>query len=252
MTNNPIMPDLWTNSPLYADLYQSDQQIRTVCDLLELSSAASMADIGCGNGAFTVHAATQFPDCSFHAFDCLSSAVGETRKRAASAGLKNLRAEKALAVDLPLQDHSVDRILMRNVLHHLDSLDVAMAEVSRILAPGGLVLLETPSNPGDSTFGEFISDIFMLMDSSHRRTFHIPQAIADVMVHHGITAAQPDCWPCPYLVNSGQIDLIRRRNAEDRLSLDESCKNGAAIQLMITRIIGRKEDKKTRFCGVRP
>ena len=97
-------------------------------------SAASLVDIGCGNGVFAVAAASQFPDCAVLALDSLSSAVEETKRRASLADCKNLRAEVASADVLPIPDSSADRILMRNVAHHLSSLDAALAEVKELRA----------------------------------------------------------------------------------------------------------------------
>jgi SAM-dependent methyltransferase len=242
MTENTEIPDLWTDSKYYADLYQNDDQIRAVCKLLELPSATSLVDIGCGNGVFAVAAASQFPDCAVLALDSLSSAVEETKRRASLADCKNLRAEVASADVLPIPDSSADRILMRNVAHHLGSLDAALAEVSRVLSPGGVFLLEAPCNPGDSALAELISDIHMLMDNSHRRTYHCPEAVAACMQTHGITPSEPECWPYSFPVDSDQISLIKSRNAAACLSLDESCKGKAAIQFTLTRIIGKKRE----------
>ncbi len=78
MTEHTNIPDLWTDSEGYANQYQNKDQVRDVCDLLELPSATTMLDIGCGNGVFAVAAASQFPNCRVVAFDSLSSAIEDT------------------------------------------------------------------------------------------------------------------------------------------------------------------------------
>ncbi len=240
MTENTNIPDLWTDSDSYADQYQNNAQVREACALLELPSAGSLVDVGCGNGVFSIAVARQFPECSVLACDSLSSAIVETRRRASLAGRDNLRAEVASANELPLSESSVDRVLIRNVLHHLSSIDQTLTEISRVLAPSGLLLLETPCNPGDAAFGDLISDVHMLMDGSHRRTYHAPGAIAACLGRHGIAASDPVCWPYSFPVETDQVDLIKSRGAAERLSLDESADDGASIQLTLTRIIGRK------------
>lgn len=242
MTENTNIPDLWTDSEFYADQYQNDAQIREVCQILKLSSATAMVDIGCGNGVFSVAAASRFPDCAVVALDSLSSAVEETERRASSAQCVDLRAQVASADALPIPDSSVDRVLMRNVVHHLASLDQALAEVSRVLLPAGLLVIEGPCNPSDATLAELISDIHMLMDNSHRRTYHSPKAIGVTMETHGITPSEPEYWAYSFPVNSAQIELIKSRKADEMLSLDESIKGKASIQLTLTRIIGRKRE----------
>ena len=242
MTKNTDIPDLWTDSGSYADLYQNDDQIHEVCHLLDLSSASSMADIGCGNGIFSIAAARQFPDCEIVAFDSLCTAVEETKRRASAAQCPNLQAQVASADALPLPDSSVDRVLIRNVLHHVSSIDQTMAEVARVLSPAGLLLLETPCNPGDSTLSNLISDIHMLMDDSHRRTYHSPKAIVTSMVTYGIDASEPKCWPYSFPVDDDQIELIKSSDAAECLSLEESSEGKSSIQLTLTRIIGKRKE----------
>lgn len=211
MTENGDISDFWTCSACYADLYQTDEQVREVIKLLELGSATLLIDIGCGNGAFAVSAASQYPSCSIVAVDCLSSAVTECQRRASAVCCKNLRAEVASADELPLADLSADRVLIRNVLHHVDSIDSTFAEISRVLRPGGMVLLETPCNTGDREFGELISDIHMLMDDSHRRSYHGVEDIMASLKKHGITGSLPMYQPYTFPVGANQVDLIRSR-----------------------------------------
>lgn len=237
---NTDISDLWTTSSYYADLYQKDEQIREVIQLLHLRSANSLIDIGCGNGIFAIAAATQFPNCSVLAIDSLSSAIEEIRKRAGSVHNIRFRAEVASADSLPLPDLSVDRILFRNTLHHVASIDNVFAEISRVLQPSGLLVLEAPCNSGDDALSTLISDIHMLMDSSHRRTYHSPKEISACLEKCGIRAFTPRCWSYTFPVHAEQIELIKSHGAQELLSLDETGDEGPSIQLVLTRIIGRK------------
>jgi SAM-dependent methyltransferase len=49
--------------------------------------------------------------------------------------------------DCPLADESVDAIILLNVLEHIEADNQAMAQVKRILKPGGVVILEVPAGP---------------------------------------------------------------------------------------------------------
>ncbi len=71
------MSDLWTKADEYSRAYQQDEQIGTVLDLLELSPATGLIDLGCGNGAFAVEAARRHPECRVWACDVLPGAVDE-------------------------------------------------------------------------------------------------------------------------------------------------------------------------------
>lgn len=50
----------------------------------------------------------------------------------------------ATATSLPLKDCSVDTVIMFDVLEHIASSSMALSEVSRVLRPGGKVLVQIP------------------------------------------------------------------------------------------------------------
>ena len=50
----------------------------------------------------------------------------------------------ATATSLPLKDCSVDTVIMFDVLEHITSSSMALSEVSRVLKPGGKVLVQIP------------------------------------------------------------------------------------------------------------
>jgi SAM-dependent methyltransferase len=62
---------------------------------------------------------------------------------------------------LPFRDQTVSEAFALNVLEHLEDLPAAMAEVWRVLAPGGLCHVEVPYFAGVSAFA----------DPTHRRWF---------------------------------------------------------------------------------
>jgi SAM-dependent methyltransferase len=65
------------------------------------------------------------------------------------------------APHLPFQSETVDHAYALNVLEHLDDLAGAMAEVHRVLAPGGRLTVEVPYFTSPSAFA----------DPTHRRWF---------------------------------------------------------------------------------
>jgi len=49
------------------------------------------------------------------------------------------------AADLPFEDDTFDLIFSSNVLEHVEQLDVAFAEMKRVLAPGGIMIHSMPT-----------------------------------------------------------------------------------------------------------
>jgi SAM-dependent methyltransferase len=63
---------------------------------------------------------------------------------AAERGLAVMRAD---ATDLPVADHSLDLVVAFDVLEHIPDHDRAVAEVRRVLRPGGRFLVAVPADP---------------------------------------------------------------------------------------------------------
>ncbi len=53
--------------------------------------------------------------------------------------------------DIPLRDDSVDLMVCYHVLEHIPDDRAAMREMARVLAPGGLALVQVPFRPGTVT-----------------------------------------------------------------------------------------------------
>ena len=228
---------------------QSDEQIREIVDILDLSTAKGLVDVGCGNGAFAVAAALRHPDCSVWGFDPLESAVSECRRRAAEAGVTNLKMDVASANCLPLDDSCVDRVLIRNVLHHVASADAAFTELARVLKTDGIVLLEAPCNVSDEALGVLISDIHMLRDDSHRRTYHHPDVICSELSTHGIFVKSVTTRPYTHIVKDNEVTLITDHEAGELLCLREESDGRRSIQLNIVRVIGKKKTHNKTDAG---
>jgi ubiquinone/menaquinone biosynthesis C-methylase UbiE len=75
--------------------------------------------------------------------DISAEAVGHAR--AAYAGVANLDFVAAPCTQLPLADASVDVVVSFETLEHIAEHDAFLAEVARVLAPGGLLLMSSPN-----------------------------------------------------------------------------------------------------------
>jgi len=238
--NNIQITDTWTHNLDYANRYQTPAQISDVIDSLKLSEARTFLDIGCGNGAFSMAAAVKFPSCQIFAVDPLDSAVEECQKRFSQAALTNLSVKQALSENLPFQDNSIERVLMRNLIHHLRDVTLALKEASRILAPGGLLIIEAPCNVGDLMLGLLINDIYWLMDDSHRRTYYHPEQITSILRQYGVNTRSTTLWKCSSKMSSQAVSLIKKQQMESQLQLQLNKDGQWLIKLNFMRIILQK------------
>ena len=104
-----------------------------------LPSAGTMLDVGCGSGQTMDWMLGRYP-----AWRAVGLDVAEDGLRAAHAA--GLAVSRASALRLPHPDASVDLVITLDVLQHLpleggDA--VALAEMRRVLRPGGHLLLRT-------------------------------------------------------------------------------------------------------------
>ena len=230
--------DIWTNS----QEYRAEQvpEIHDILRLLDLKHASSLVDMGCGNGAFAIAAARAHPNCRVWAFDALESAVAECRIAAADLPPDQFHTGVASAQSLPLEDASADRLLCRAVLHHVRDASAVYAEMARLLKPGGLLLLQAPCNYWQKPFGALISDLYMIMDDSHRRTYHQPGEIITGLSHAGFAMESAQCWTYLHSVDAPQMDLIHRHSAQERLHLRQTSAGEWVVDLYWVRVIARR------------
>lgn len=107
-----------------------------------------VVDIGCGYGTFAVPAAMRVGG-TVHAIDIDPAMVERTRKRASAAGLDNVRCDVRDFVDqgTGLSVASIDYATLFNLLH-LEDPEALLAEVFRVLNPGGrLAVMHWRHNP---------------------------------------------------------------------------------------------------------
>ncbi len=103
-----------------------------------------LADIGTGTGVALLRLASHpaLAQWRFVGLDLDPSMLAECQPRIARLGWGD-RIELRLgdALDLPFADGSVDRVVSRATLHHLADKPRALAEMARVLRPGGIGVL---------------------------------------------------------------------------------------------------------------
>jgi SAM-dependent methyltransferase len=104
-----------------------------------LDGPAVILDVGCGDGSALAVAGGRNPAHRFAGVDWSGGAL----RRAQALGLTVLRG--SIDPRLPLVDGAVDVVIMSELIEHLVDPDGAVAEVRRVLRPGGSLLLSTPN-----------------------------------------------------------------------------------------------------------
>ena len=99
-------------------------------------------DVGCGAGIDTLLAARAVGAAGcVHALDMTPAMLERTRHHAALAGATNLELHEGLMEALPFADGSVDVVVSNGVLNLSTRKSRALAEMHRVLRPGGRIAL---------------------------------------------------------------------------------------------------------------
>jgi ubiquinone/menaquinone biosynthesis C-methylase UbiE len=131
----------------YADLAPAREQKRQATDALELQPGERVLDVGCGTGV-DLAAMTQRVAPGGEVVGIDSSAFAVERAEARLEGI-SASAIVADAHALPFRDDTFDACRADRTLQHLAQPDVALAEIARVLRPGGrLVVLEVLTELG--------------------------------------------------------------------------------------------------------
>jgi SAM-dependent methyltransferase len=175
-----------------------------------------LADLGCGMGTFTLEAAVR--GAFAVGVDPASAALRAARlvadAEAAGHGAVFVRGDAAA---LPLADGIADVVLAADLTEHLDDVTLArvLREASRVLRPGGRLLLYTPDR--QHVF-ERLRDIGVLRQDPSHIGLRSGRELASAVASAGFTVTTlrwlPSHLPGLDLAErafAGRVPLLRRR-----------------------------------------
>jgi SAM-dependent methyltransferase len=113
----------------------------TVVSLLDLAGDETVVDYGAGTGIYTVALAAALPRGRLIAVEALSELAEALRARLTPELAARVEVVVTAANDVPAPDGLAERVVMVDVLHHLYDQPAALAQVTRLLRPGGLFVV---------------------------------------------------------------------------------------------------------------
>lgn len=139
------------NAPGVRDYYSADSWAERTQDLLDrerialkllsadLRPSASVLDVGCGTGIFLDRLRKLEPGADLHGVDFSHYQV----EHSVNPSLKLRQAN--LAEGIPHDGESFDVVYAAEIIEHLHDPDFFLAEIHRVLKPGGVLVLSTPN-----------------------------------------------------------------------------------------------------------
>ncbi len=110
---------------------------RTILRLVRPAPGATLLDVGCGDGSWTLEVASRTEARHVIGLDGSPALISAATERGIDAQLTEL------AQKWPLPDRSVDIVHSNQVIEHLSDTDHFFREIRRVLKPGGYAIIST-------------------------------------------------------------------------------------------------------------
>ncbi|TVT82327.1 class I SAM-dependent methyltransferase [Acinetobacter colistiniresistens] len=141
--------------------------------LIQSSQLKKVLDLGCGGGHISYQIAA-FAD-QVTAYDLTPSMVELVAEQAKQKGFDNITVQQGAAESLPFADQSFDCVMTRYSAHHWQNVAQAMAEIHRVLAPQGKVIIVDILGHSNPVMDTFFQTIETIRDPSHVRNYSLQE-----------------------------------------------------------------------------
>ncbi len=117
-------------------------------------------DVGCGTGELTRRLARRYPGAEVVGLDFTAAMLREAVRRTGRDGRPGVAYGRGTTVRLPFADASFDLVSNAFLIRNLVDLDLAFAEMRRVLRPGGTLLVLEITEPASPAFGRIFHAYF--------------------------------------------------------------------------------------------
>ncbi|HKA45107.1 MAG TPA: methyltransferase domain-containing protein [Burkholderiales bacterium] len=150
-----------------AALFNDQTVLARIRDAARVTRDSRVLDVACGPGIVVEALAPGAGEVV--ACDITPEMLEQTRRRCRAAGLANVRCIPGCAEDLPFEDSAFDAVVTRSALHHFPDPARALREMSRVLRPGGRVVIVDVMASEDAEQAALHNALETLRDPSHVR-----------------------------------------------------------------------------------
>ncbi len=169
----------YATSAVHADQAVLDRLV----ELAQPQATDRVLDVATG----TAHTALAFAPHVAHviATDITPEMMAQGEMLRAEAGIENLEFRMAEAHDLPFEDAAFDIVTCRRAAHHFVDVAKALREMTRVLKPGGRLVIDDRSVPEDDFADATLNRLDWLHDHSHVRQHRASEWRGMMQPHRG-------------------------------------------------------------------
>ncbi len=142
-----------------------------VFEQFDMPADGRVLELGCGSGALWTTNQDRIPD-GWHITltDCSKEMLDEARHNLDAVG-RTFDYQIVDAQDIPLCDESVDAVIANHMLYHVSDRPRALAEIRRVLRPGGRLYATTNGSDHMRETSELMEHVGLPVMSSQVVTF---------------------------------------------------------------------------------
>ncbi len=181
---------------------------RLLLDLLT-SSDRRVLDVGCGTGQFAAQVLDRFPGTDVWGLDLSAGMLDRARARDLATA-DRLHLVQGDSERLPFADDSFDVVTCAHSFHHYPRQDRVVAEMHRVLRPGGRLLIIDGDR--DRWWGHLIFEVLVVLVEGAVR--HLTsRAFRELYRAHGFERVrqQRRGGPLPFLLTVGHAAKVHQR-----------------------------------------
>ena len=161
---------------LTSQTHATGADLQTLAEAIAATPDARVLDMGCGAGHASFAVAPHAKEVV--AYDIAQPMLATVEGAANARGLANIRTQQGAAEQLPFADDSFDWVISRMSAHHWHDVPLALAEVRRVLKPGGKVLFIDIAGSDHPLLDTHLQAVELLRDGSHIRDYRADEWIA--------------------------------------------------------------------------
>ncbi|MGH7107752.1 MAG: class I SAM-dependent methyltransferase [Acetobacteraceae bacterium] len=167
---------------------------RRFVDALGDAAAGLILDVASGPGI--ISAAVAATARAVFALDLTPDMLRQARLRCAAASRRNVAFIEGDATRLPFSPAAFDAVVTRLSVHHFSQPARAIAEMARVLRPGGVFVLADVISSEDRHESDLHNAIEVLRDPSHVRMLPL-SALSSLLTEAGFRIEEQAVWERP-------------------------------------------------------